>query len=801
MTLVLFFQTGFIIAQNIEFTPDNFPRQATELNHALNNIKRGDMLYYKRMYFDAIDFYIKANRFNPDNAVLNYKIGKCYLFTIDKVQALTFLLKAYELNSSVADDILFLIARGYHITHNFDNAIEYYKEYKNLLSLSELTREGKIIDKHIQECNYGKEFILTPSRVFIDNIGQNINSLYPEYNPIVNADESMLIFTSRRPDGTSSKRDPADQGYFEDIYISYRGKDEEWQKPVNPGRPLNSRSHNAAAGLSPDGQQLFVYMAKGGGDIYLGRQDGIEWTKPKNLSKINSRYHESSVSLSPDERSMYFSTDRPGGFGGRDIYVSHKNAQGEWEEPKTLPIPVNTPYDEEGVFMHPDGKTLYFSSNGHNSMGGYDIFKSIYENKKWSIPENLGYPINTADDDVFFSISANGRHGYYSSARPGGYGQQDIYVITFLGVEKPMVNNTEDNLLAWKTKPVSGDVIEEFIDLGASLLLFKGRVLDDVTKEPVEADIILTDNELNKEIARFKSNKVTGRFLISLPIGRNYGITVNAPGYLFHSENFIVPKTVGYKEIEKDIYLKTLTVGSSIVLSNIFFDFAKSTLRPESKSELANVIKLLKDNPGLKIEISGHTDNIGSIAYNKKLSEDRAKSVINYLVEHGIKSDKLKYAGYGFDRPIASNETDEGRQQNRRTEFEIIGGAGQTTKETSPGTTKDKPLIIEEEVKEQPKIVQETYEKPDDEKARKTDEQPLAEKFYIIAGSATTFKNAKVKKNYYAKQGFKNAGVLEDANNVFMVYLKSYTDKEKANKDLKKFKKKLPKVDLRILNR
>ncbi|HOF08151.1 MAG TPA: OmpA family protein, partial [Bacteroidales bacterium] len=309
---------------------------------------------------------------------------------------------------------------------------------------------------------------------------------------------------------------------------------------------------------------------------------------------------------------------------------------------------------------------------GHNSMGGYDIFKSTYKDGYWSKPENLGVPINTADDDLYFVLASSGQRAYFSSSRKGTIGDQDIFMITFI-IDKPMNPSTEDNLIAYKTKPVQEIKIESTIAIETpSLTLLKGFIYDEETKKPLEAQIVLTDNEKNEELAVFTSNAQTGRYLVSLPSGKNYGIAVKKEGYLFHSENFVIPENAQYQEIQKDIYLKPIKVGQSIVLRNIFFDFDKATLRPESKTELENLIKLMNDNPNIKIEISGHTDNIGSAAYNQKLSESRAKAVVDYLIEHGIDKSRLSYMGYGFDKPIAPNDTEEGRQLNRRVEFKIV---------------------------------------------------------------------------------------------------------------------------------
>ena len=285
----------------------------------------------------------------------------------------------------------------------------------------------------------------------------------------------------------------------------------------------------------------------------------------------------------------------------------------------------------------------------------------------------MGYPINTPDDDVFFVLSASGKHGYYASIKNDGFGEKDIFMVTILGPEKPFVLNTEDQLLASLAEPVSETVIEPAVDIiTIALTILKGTIKDAITLDPVEANIELIDNEKNKIIATFGSNAKSGKYLVSLPSGKNYGIAVKAEDYLFHSENFIIPASAGYNEITKDILLKKVAVGVKIILKNIFFDFDKATLRPESASELERLVKLLNDVPTLQIEISGHTDNKGSDDYNQKLSHKRARSVVENLISKGISGGRLEYKGYGESVPIASNDTEEGRQLNRRTEFKIL---------------------------------------------------------------------------------------------------------------------------------
>jgi outer membrane protein OmpA-like peptidoglycan-associated protein len=352
--------------------------------------------------------------------------------------------------------------------------------------------------------------------------------------------------------------------------------------------------------------------------------------------------------------------------------MSKVNDKGKWESAVNVGPVLNTEYDEEAVFMLPDGKTMYFSSKGHNSSGGYDIFKTTLNNGVWSKPENLGYPVNSPDNDVFFQLAANGVHAYYSTANNGGYGGQDIYRITLLGPEKQPAMLNEDNLLASVAAPVSDFKAEKIAVAGPKMTVLKGIVRDDKTKAPLEGTIELIDNTLNEVIATFKSNSTTGKYLVSLPSGKNYGIAVKKEGYLFHSENFDLPASADYQEVEKNIDLKKVEIGQTIVLKNIFFDFDKATIRPESANELDRLIKLLTENPTLKIELGSHTDSKGSDDYNQKLSQSRSQSVVTYLIGKGISSDRLVAKGYGETMPVATNDTDAGRQENRRTEFKIL---------------------------------------------------------------------------------------------------------------------------------
>ena len=704
---VLLFSGSSVLSQNVDFDKKNFKDDKKMFKEARNELKEGDEYFEYSRFTTALGHYIKAHKFNPENAILNYKVGKCYLRTVSKVKSIPYLEKAYKLQPTVHPEIRYLLGEAYHLNYEFDKGIVEYKAYRQNMGIDNAKESSvmmKVVNKKIEECNVGKKLVANPIRVFIDNI-KAVNSPYPEYSPLISADESVLIFTSRRSNTTGGGMDEgSDFQYFEDVYMS-RMVDGEWTQAVNVGSPINTNEHDATVGLSPDGQSLFVYRYKmnDGGDIYQCELNGDNWSKPKHLGKnINTKAHESSACFSNDGRTMYFVSDKEeGGLGGRDMYISRLDradakvgSKKRWGSNFNMSTLLNTKYNEEGVFMHPDGKTLYFSSQGHETMGGYDIFKSVKgEDGQWGKPENLGYPINTPDDDVFFVISASGKHGYYSSIKSGGMGEKDIYRITFLGPEKQPVLNTEDNLLSSIANPVSETVIEEVVELKTvALTILKGTVKDAITLEPVEAEIELIDNSKyhkyeklpssktnlnpmddddNPVIATFKSNVKTGKFLVSLPAGKNYGIAVKAEGYLFHSENFDIPKTDGYSEVTKEILLKKVAVGSKIILKNIFFDFDKATLRPESTSELERLVQLLVDVPTLKIELSGHTDSKGADVYNLKLSTRRAKAVVDYLIKHGIASGRLTSRGAGEAEPVATNDTEKGRQENRRTEFKV----------------------------------------------------------------------------------------------------------------------------------
>lgn len=640
---------------NTEFSKANFKSNPTELKEAQKNILAGDLNYYKLLYGKALESYIPANKFNPNNADLNAKIGHCYLKSSNRSEALSYLKKGYKLDSKMDGYFVYLLGNAYHLNNEFDEAIKYYKLAKTNGSKME-GQLASMADKKIAECTSGKKIVKVPVNVKIESLEGTINTNYEEYVPIITADESEIFFTSRRPNTTGGLMDNGLGDYYEDIYYSKK-ENGKWTSAVNLGMPVNSQFHDATVGLSLDGQKLFLYRdnKKGDGNINFSEKQGDKWTDPKELPEpINSKYQETSACYSFDGNTIYFVSDRPDGKGGKDIYKSTKDAKGVWANAENLGSVINTKEDEDAVFLHPDGKTLYFSSQGHGSMGGFDVFKSTFEKGKWSTPQNLGYPINTSDDDVCFVLTASGDYGYYTSIKPEGKGKRDVYKVTFL-----------DEL----NKP--------------KLTLLKGTISDKKTGTPLQATIEIYDNDNGKLIGTFESNSTTGKYMVSLPAGVNYGISVKAPGYLFYSENFNIAKDAAFKEVVKDIALDKLEVGKKVVLKNIFYDYNKASLTSSSYNELGKVIELLNGNPKIKIEISAHTDSRGSDGYNDKLSQERAQSCVDYLLSKNIDKSRLIAKGYGkrqlliTDAEISKVPLEEDKevlhQQNRRTEFKIIG--------------------------------------------------------------------------------------------------------------------------------
>ncbi len=673
-------------AQDIEFKNSNFKQDKDGLKLAKKNISIADemrdegienILTLKEgseLFIKAIFYYKKAQDFNPNNAELNYKIGSSYLFTNQKEKASNYFLRAMELTNDLPSDFLFFYAMVLQLKGDYLLAAEKFEQFKISVKNKVYERYEVLTKKYTKECQQANDILANSHRIWVDNIA--LNTEFDDWSPCLSADGGLLIFTSNRPNENQVNEFGI---YDQNIYSSYL--DSRKFESVSPISELNTEYNDVAAGLSYDGQRLLIFKQEDGNtDVFQSKLNGLKWENPKRKMGVklrggNTDGNETFASFDPPDIKIYYITD--GGYSGnKNIYFSGvmNRERNLWGKGQSAGHEINTKFQEGSVYIHPDGKTMYFSSQGHNSLGGYDIFVSYVDDLgHWGEPINLGYPINTPYDDLFYSANASGRHAYIASNRVGGKGGLDIYKVTYWGADKPMSTDVQDQLIASIAKPVSDNTIAKPIVVEEkSLTVFKGKVLDAITKKPINAAIEIILNETGKVYTSFFSNSVTGKFLLSLPAGNNFGISVSADGYLFHSENFDLPKGDGFNSVTKDIQLKNIKVGSNIALRNVFFDSGKWEVKDDSFAELARLILLLNDVPSLKIEISGHTDNTGAESFNELLSQRRADAVVNYLLERGVQKNRLSAKGYGQSKPVDSNDNAEGRASNRRTEFEII---------------------------------------------------------------------------------------------------------------------------------
>lgn len=645
----------------------SFSQQNDSPEYFNRTFVQAETFFSNEEYNMALPLYMKLLLLDSTNSNTNFKIGVCHInSTTRKKESIPYFEKAVK---NVAKDYkegnprerrapLFAynyLANAYHHDYQFTKAVETYKKALEGLNLANPADKLVIddINHQIEMCNNAVELIKNPISIKLENLGPEINSEFPDYSPVLSADESMIIYTSRRPNTTGSAVDENDGMFFEDVYIAYRKDSNTWNASQNMGTPINTVGHDATIGLSVDGSQLLLFRNDNAdGNIYISELQGNQWQIPQKLNdNVNTKDWEPSASVTAEGDLLYFSSNRPGGFGGRDIYRSKRLPNGQWAKPINLGPKINTPYDEDAPMIHPSGQTMFFSSMGHKSMGGFDIFfSSVSDSGVWETPINMGYPVNTPDDDIFFVPTADNRRAYFSSFREGGYGEKDIYMITFPDQRE------------------------------APLTVYKGEIKGGGSGDIAEGvQITVTDNETGELVGVYYPNSKTGKYLFILKPGRNYNISYEAEGFLFHSENLAVMMDSSYTVINKPINLSPITVGQKIVLNNIFFDTNKSDLKPESKTELDKLENLLRKNPRLIVELSGHTDSRGKKEANLKLSQQRAQAVVDYLSKAGIDSKRMKAQGYGDSQPVAPNKTADGKDnvegmaKNRRTELKTIG--------------------------------------------------------------------------------------------------------------------------------
>lgn len=644
---------------NVPFDKEHIPDGAA-LKQALAAIKKGDALAMKGGldHVEAMANYGQARQVNPNNAELNQKMGVCLLNGPDPAAALPMLQKAAQLDP-FQFRVHYLLGFALQLNARWDEAIAEYQRHGEIIRRTpDPDRTYNMVNKRIAECNYGKAFMASPSNDKVFPESASINSTGSEYGPVLDG-AGRMYFTSRRPGATGGKINKVTNNWFEDIYCS-RWEARGWSAPVALPVPLNGPRNDATVSIKADGSGMIIYRDEAnGGDLYSCEREGDGWTGPAPLPPtVNSAGQESSAWRTADGQWLYFVSSREGGVGGSDIYRSPWDATaGNWGNAENLGPTINTIYDEEGVFLPPDGKTLYFASQGHSSMGGYDLFKSTLSGAQWSKPENLGWPINSPGDDQFLVITADGSTGYFNSVRPGGMGEDDIYRVQF--ATRAQVDETA--MLASAGSGIPMSVTEEQLRLVGFI---KGLKM----MQPVEADVELMSLEDPAFNAVFKTDPATGGFVAVVPAGKAYSVHVSADGFLLHSE--YVDTASG--EVRMDMGLKPIDAGNSEVMRNILFKRDAHQLEPSSIAELERLALFLKQHPALRIEIGGHTDSDNGPIPNQQLSEARAYVVLNWLVEHGIAPDRLEAKGYGAEMPIAPNASPEGKAMNRRTEIRVL---------------------------------------------------------------------------------------------------------------------------------
>lgn len=607
--------------------------------------QKAEQMINERNFDKALSLLAQAKSKDPSFPDTYILMGDIYNFTLKSDSAMNCYNKAIDLIGEPDPLLYYIAANEGSKCGQYENALHNYElfmakglQYTDVLSDAQ---------KGIANCQFAIEAMKNPVKFQPVNLGPNVNSSWDESLASLTADNGTIVYTVNRP--KDDKTICAFCLFEEDLYFA-KGDSQGWRNREAFGQPIRTSYNEGAQCISPDGVYLLYTMCDadfgmGSCDLYWSKKIGNKWSRPRNFgAPVNTNVWESQPSMASDGKTIYFVSSRPGGFGGMDIWKTTMTAEGAFTAPENLGSTINTPGDDAAPFIHSDGKTLYFASNGRVGMGGYDLYYStLQDDGTWSEPKNLGYPINTWADEINIFINAAGTTAYMASDKVGGYGGLDLYSFEL-----------DDNL---RPNPVT---------------YIKGVVKDAETGAPLEALVEMVDLNSKQTLTSVKSDIQTGEYLACIQTGSNVMLNVSNPGYPFYSENFQIEKS--YTVLSpylKDIALQKADVGTVVVLKNIFFDFDKSDLQPASFVELDVLVDYLTHNK-VNIEIGGHTDNQGTDEYNDRLSEERAKAVYEYLLSHGITADRLSYRGYGKRQPIADNNTEEGRAANRRTEFKIV---------------------------------------------------------------------------------------------------------------------------------
>jgi len=627
------------------------PRKLSTTNKkAIKLYEEGNSQLTLMLYDKAEESFLKAIEKDNNFTEAHIMLGYTYMDSKQYKKASKSFRNALEIDPVNFNNALYIVGVLEFMQGHYGLSKTYFNKY--LMSGRVTPKLEPEVRFKLECCDFAMKAKKNPYPFDPINLGKSINSENDEYFPCITVDDQTLLFTRIIEDTNSS------YGRQEDFFVSHF-VDGKWTKSYNLGFPINTVQNEGAPTLSADGQTLIFTACEGVNGYGSGREGlgscdlfysfrvGSRWSKPRNMGQsVNTRSWESQPSYSADGKTLYFVRGLTGREGNleQDIFSSTLDEEGRWSKSKKLSTKINTPGKESSVLIHPDGNTLYFSSDGHVGMGGLDIFMSKKDkNGKWGNPINLGYPINTHNDESSLLVSSNGKIAYFASDREGGIGKLDLYSFELPSDFKP-----------------------------DEVTFMKGHVYDAASKKPLESTFELIDLETGVQVVFSRSNPGNGEFLVALPYGKEYALNVNKKGYLPYSESFKLEGQVGGDPYEKDVYLNVIEVNKNFVLKNIFFETNEYQLQKKSNIELNKLVGFLEKNKNIKMEVGGHTDNVGSESENRSLSQKRAKAVADYLISKGIASDRLQHKGYGESKPISDNKTEEGRSQNRRTEFTII---------------------------------------------------------------------------------------------------------------------------------
>ena len=645
-TLKCFLIFPLILLLQISCSAQKFTLSSTN-KKALKEFQTADAYYRSGQPLKAETHFRNAIQYDSTFAEAYFALSTILMDTKRGKEGNMFLKKGLKQNDAI-------FPYGYKSAADWDKKNGYYEEavrYYNLFLEKNSNGDKEDLDlvqKLRDEALLVNFMVKNPVPFSPQNAGPSINTEYMDYHPALSLDEKTMLFCRTEPP-TIPPTCPGRNNMWEDFYFAYRTDlNSPWDKAQNAGEPLNTGCNEGTPFISPDGRFLFFAACErpdgmGSCDIYMSRKMGNSWEKPKNIGQpVNSSAWESQPSFSSDGKTLYFVSNRG---GKRDIYSSEWKSDGSWSNPVKLPSTINSDKQNHFPYIHPDNQTLYFVSDGHYTVGGDDIFFAKKQaDGSWGQAKNLGYPINSIMNEQALIVNAKGNLAFVSSDRHGGYGNMDIYSFELYPEARPN-----------------------------AVTYFKGIIRDKESQLPLEADFELIDLESGQITTASKSDKINGSFLLALPTNRNYALNISKDNYLFHSENFTLQgQHEARQAFVKTVDLVPIKADIPIVLKNVFFETNKYALLDKSKIELDKLVDFMQKNPSVKIEIGGHTDIVGSAADNKVLSENRAKSVQQYLIQAGIEASRLRYKGYGSSQPIADNNTEAGRAENRRTEFKIV---------------------------------------------------------------------------------------------------------------------------------